>query len=389
MDKKTLEAQLSGDIFNTTEDLTIGIEEEFQLLDPNTLKLTNRFEDLMAAAPSDLKESMKGELISSEIEMATKKCYSLKEARKDLMIKRSRLTDLALSLDIKLSATGAHPFSPWQEQQIIDTPHYRLVEESLNYVAWRNNTFSFHVHLGVRDKERAIKLTDLFRNYLPALLALSASSPFYEKRNTGLHSIRTQLFTKNFPRCGIPDIYGEWRHFSKYLKLLYSTNCISEYTQVWWSVRPHLNFGTVEIRICDGQPDVEDTLALSGLIQALGARLLKAIDHHEDMPLLPRALLEENCWRAIRYGISHKLVDFNKGIELDASEYLKQLLYWVEPQAASLDVLDELGRIETILENGNTASKQIAAYENGRSLYDIQRDMSAITMCCKNLMALD
>jgi len=376
-----LERILSGELFDRSEDLTIGIEEEFQILDPVTLELIGGFHTLVGAASSELKESLKGELILSEIEISTKKCLNFKEAREDLTEKRRQLTATARKTGFMLCATGAHPFSPWYRQEIIDTPHYRLVDEKLRYVAWRNNTFSFHVHLGVHGAERAVALADLLRNYLPALLALSASSPFYENYYTHLHSVRTQLFTKNFPRCGIPDAFGSWAAYREYIKVLFQVNSITEFTQVWWSVRPHLNLGTVEVRICDAQPNLEDTLALSALIQALAARLLNAIDRGEGLTPLPNRYLEENCWRAIRYGLAGKQIDFDQGAEHSVADTIKKLLDWVSREAALLGTEAELARIEKILQEGNSALRQIALYQEGHSLFDIQKASATTTMC--------
>ena len=207
-----------------------------------------------------------------------------------------------------LGATGTHPWSPWQEQRIIDTPHYRLNDQLLRYVVWRNNSFGLHVHVGINGADRAIRVCSTLRNYLPELLALSASSPFVEGVFSGLHSARTQIFTRTFPRCGIPDALSTaGTSGRRYVRFLYETGSITEHTQIWWSVRPHLTFPTVEIRICDAQPDLGESRSLAALCYALTARIARALDDGEPLPDLPNRLLEENLWRAIRYGLSGEL----------------------------------------------------------------------------------
>src|SRR5690349_12270225 len=270
---------LARDQFENAQDFTVAVEEEFAILDPETLDLTNRFEELQAAAQgTPLEEHLVGELIASEVEVRTGRCEGFEEAAARLAERRSQLFELADSLGVALAATGTHPWSPWQEQRIIDTPHYRRNDEILRYVVWRNNSFGLHVHVAINGPDRAVAVTNALRNFLPELLALSASSPFVESVNTGLHSARTQIFTRMFPRCGVPDAYDGWDGFETYVRWLYDTGSIDEHTQLWWSVRPHLAFPTVEIRICDAQPDLVEARALSALCYALTARIAHAVD---------------------------------------------------------------------------------------------------------------
>src|ERR687888_801912 len=271
--------------FEAAEDFTVAVEEEFAVLDPATLSLVNRFEELQAAAKdTPLEPHLVGELIASEVEIRTGRCPGFEEAAAFLGERRSQLYDLAEPLGIALAATGTHPWSPWQEQRIIDTPHYRRNDEILRYVVWRNNSFGVHVHVSVRGADRAVRVADAFRNVLPELLALSASSPFVEDVVTGLHSARTEIFTRMFPRCGVPDAYDGWDGFEQYVRFLYDTRSIEEHTQLWWSVRPHLAFPTVEIRICDAQPDLRDAQALAALMYSLGVRFARALDEGEPLP---------------------------------------------------------------------------------------------------------
>src|SRR5436309_930087 len=270
--------------FEAADDFTVAVEEEFAVLDPASLALTNRFEELQAAAKdTPLAPHLVGELIASEVEIRTGRCRDFEEAAVLLGERRAQLRELAEPLGIALAATGTHPWSPWQEQRIIDTPHYRRNDEILRYVVWRNNSFGLHVHVAIKGPDRAIAVCNALRNYLPELLALSASSPFVENVNSGLHSARTQIFTRMFPRCGVPDSYDGWDGFERYVRFLYETRSIVEHTQLWWSVRPHLAFPTVEIRISDAQPDLAEARSLAALCYALAARVARAIDEREPL----------------------------------------------------------------------------------------------------------
>src|SRR3954454_416036 len=300
--------------FDDADDLSLAVEEEFAILDGESLAMVNRFEDIQAAAQGgDLEEHLVGELIASEVEVRTGRCDTFTEAAARLGERRERLYALAASLGLQLGATGTHPWARWQDQRIIDTPHYRRNDEILRYVVWRNNSFGLHVHVAIRGADRAIAVCNALRNYLPELLALSASSPFVENVNTQLHSARTQVFTRMFPPCGIPDAYGDWARFEDYVRLLYETRSIDEHTQLWWSVRPPLAFPTVEVRICDAQPDLAESESLSALIYSLTARIARAGDDGEPLADHPHRLLEENFWRAIRYGLTGGLIDFERG----------------------------------------------------------------------------
>ena len=255
--------------FENAHDLDLGLEEEFQVLDRETLALTGAFEVLRDSAPPRLRERIAGELLTSEIEVSTPRTLHFGQAAKQLLLNRAELFAHADAQGYALGATGTHPFSGWKDQQIIDTPHYRLVEDRLKYVAWRNNTWAAHVHVGVRGCDRAVAVCDALRTYLPHLLALSANSPFIEDVWTHLHSVRTQTFVRMFPRCGIPDVFGTWAEHRRFYEELIDTNCIQEFTQIWWSVRPHHRFGTVEVRICDAQTEAWESLAISSLTVGL------------------------------------------------------------------------------------------------------------------------
>src|SRR5215218_1698294 len=298
------------EVFDASTDFTVGLEEEFAILDPRTLSLDHRFEELRALAQEDpvLAEAVAGELIRSEIEIRSGRGETFADAVTRQREARSRLFALVARNDGLLGATGTHPWSPWQEQRIIDTDHYRRVEELLQYVAWRNATFSLHVHVGVRGAERAVAVCDRLRPILPELLAISANSPFLDGCDSGLHSARSQIFTKSFPRCGIPEALGSWHAYAEYVDFLVRTNSIVEHTQIWWSIRPHDAWGTVEVRICDAQSSAEESTALAGLLTACVAQA--ALDYDEGVshePPPPR-LVEENFWRAIRQGLDGRMI---------------------------------------------------------------------------------
>ncbi|MBD0329195.1 MAG: YbdK family carboxylate-amine ligase [Thermoleophilia bacterium] len=350
--------------FDDARDFTLAVEEEFALLDPESLALVNRFEELQAAAVgTDLEGHLVGELIASEVEVRTGRCETWAEARARLAERREQLIALASRLGVGLGATGTHPWSPWQEQRIIDTPHYRRNDELLRYVVWRNNSFGLHVHVGIRGRDRAVRVHDALRVRLPELLALSCSSPFVENVNTGLHSARTQIFTRMFPRCGVPDAYGSWDEFERYVRYLYETGSISEHTQLWWSVRPHLAYPTVEIRICDGQPELAEARGLAALAYALAARTARALDEGEPLPDPPPRLIEENLWRAIRHGLSGELIDLPSGRVRPARAAIEELIEWVHPVARELGADEDLD-----LPLANSAERQIARFEEGASL---------------------
>ena len=352
------------EVFEASEDFTVGIEEEFGILDPETHELVQRFEELRAAAVANddvLRESISGELISSEIEIRSGRGANLADALLRQREARARLFRLAAEHGVLLSATGTHPWSPWQDQKIIDTDHYRRVEEGLKYVAWRNNTFSVHVHVGIRGADRAVAICDRMRPVLPELLALSANSPFLDGRDSGLHSVRSQIFTKSFPRCGIPEPFGSFAVYANYVDFLLRTNSIVEHTQLWWSVRPHHAFGTVEVRICDAQSSAEESNALVALIVACVAQA--ALEYDEGTLPEPPAgrLIEENFWRAIRHGLDGRMIDIERAEEYAAAALGDRLLAWTAPARSALG-------IDVTLPSENGAQRQRRAAEAGGSL---------------------
>ncbi|HUB74271.1 MAG TPA: YbdK family carboxylate-amine ligase [Solirubrobacteraceae bacterium] len=359
----SLDLDRAVETFAAANELTVGIEEEFSLLDPGTLDLTPRFEQLRDAAAREdpsLAEGLAGELISSEIEIISGVGADLHDALARQRDRRRRLFALAGRQGVALGATGTHPWADYREQPIIDTEHYRRVEEGLKYVAWRNNTFSLHVHAGVRDIDRAVRACDRLRPVLPLLLAISANSPFLDGRDTGLHSARSQSFTKSFPRCGVPDAFGGWPAYREYIEFLERTRSIVEFTQVWWSVRPHFSFGTVELRICDAQATAAESEALAALMVACVAQAVRDVDERVPFEHPQPRLIEENMWRAIRFGLDGRLIDLERAEEYPARAAIERLLAWTEPVRAEL-------AIEPALPERNGAQRQRRMLEAGAS----------------------
>ena len=361
--------------FGSAKDFTMAVEEEFAILDPDTLDLTNRFEDVQATARATaLEPHLVGELIASEVEIRTGRQESFADIPAAMAQRRAQLHALVEPMGLLLGATGTHPWADWKKQRIIDTPHYRRNDELLRYVVWRNNTFGLHLHVAINGPDRAIAVMAGLRNFLPELLALSASSPFVEGVNTGLHSARTQIFTRFFPRCGVPDAFTSWDEYERFVRFLYATGSITEHTQIWWSVRPHLAFPTVEIRICDGQPELAEAQSLAALAASLTVRIARAYDAGDPVAPLPHRLIEENFWRAIRWGISGELIDFARGEPIPARQRLEELVEWVQPAAEEIGATPFLAIPEQ-----NAAERQIERFEQGASLEEIYAEQVRAT----------
>jgi carboxylate-amine ligase len=362
--------------FEQGTDFTVGVEEEFAILDADTLDLAPHFERFAQAAPDGpLAGHVAGELIRSEVEVRTGRCESFAEAVETMARRRVDLIELAGRLGVRLSAAGTHPFARWQDQQVIDTPHYRLVEQTLRYVAWRNNTFGIHVHVGVRGADRAVAVTSALRTVLPELLAVSASSPWLEGRRTHLHSTRTQIFTRTFPRCGIPDPFSGWREYADYVRFLVETGSIVEHTQIWWSVRPHQSFPTVETRICDGQPEFAEAVAVAALMTALTADFARRYDEGRPLPDHPPRELEENLWRAIRWGMSGELIDLPSRRVVPARARIDALLEQVDEIARELGI----DRFLAPLEQPNAAQRYSALLDEGADPAELWPSVAART----------
>jgi glutamate---cysteine ligase / carboxylate-amine ligase len=375
-DDSGLDLDQARETVEASTDFTIGIEEEFAIVDPASLELQHRFEELYDRCQQDelLAESAAGELIDTEIEIRSGRGETFGEALERQARCRAALFALADQLGLALAATGTHPWADYRDQRIIETEHYNRLKGDLQWVALRNNTWSLHLHVGIRGADRAIAVCDRLRELLPLLLAVSANSPFLDRRNTGLHSVRTEIFTRVFPRCGIPSPFRTWDEYADYVDTLRRVNSIVESTQLWWSVRPHHRFGTVEIRICDAQTRGDESSALLALIAACTAQTALDYDSYgyegtEGEPLHDREI-EENLWRAIRYGMEGRLIDFRRGEEVEARRALDSLLEWSAPARERLGV-------EVALPEANGAQRAQRALADGNSIEEIYRESVA------------
>jgi glutamate---cysteine ligase / carboxylate-amine ligase len=343
------------------EQFTLGIEEEFQLVDPETRELRSHVSEILEDGKMLLGEQVKPEMIQSMIEVGTGICKDIREARTDITNLRSVLSNLVRKRDLEIVAAGTHPFSHWQDQKIFENARYELIVEENQMIARSLLTFGLHVHVGIADPERAIQIMNAVRYMLPHALALSTSSPFWLGVHTGLKSYRSEVFTR-FPRTGIPDHFESDSSFQRYVALLIETGCIDDGKKIYWDVRPHPFFPTLEFRICDIPTRVDDTIAIAALIQALVAKVNKLLDQNLTFRLHHKMLIEENKWRAVRYGLEGKMIDFGKGKEVPTRELIRELLWFVD------DVIDELGsrqeieHINTILHRGTSADEQLQVW---------------------------
>jgi carboxylate-amine ligase len=370
----SLDLERARGTFDESEDFTVGIEEEFALVDPDSLELVHRYEELAAACREDevLAESVAGELIDTEIEIRSGRGDTFADAVERQADHRGRLFEKARGLGIGLVAAGTHPWANYLDQRIIDTEHYGRLRDELRWVAQRNNTWSLHVHMGVRGADRAIAVTDHLRETLPPLLAVSANSPFLDGQDTGLASVRSEIFTRTFPRCGVHEPFGDWATYADFINLLTQTERIVESTQLWWSVRPHHTFGTVELRICDAQTRGPEATSLAALITACIAQ--SALDYDDGRlgePLGGRAI-EENLWQAIRQGLDGSQIDFEKRETVSTRAAVEGLLEWTAPAR------DALG-LDVELPDENGAQRARAAFEDGQPLPDVYRAIVAET----------
>ena len=340
---------------------TLGIEEEFQIVDPQTRELRSHVSEILEEGQMLLGEQVKPEMIQSMIEVGTGVCRNIEEARADITNLRSIIASLARRQGLVIVAASTHPISHWRDQQIFDDTRYRLLVEELQMVASSLLIFGLHVHVGVADPDRAIHIMNAARYFLPHVLAMSTSSPFWLGVNTGLKSYRSEVF-KKFPRTDIPDHFDSHSSFQRYVELLVKTGCIDNGKKIWWDVRPHPFFPTLEFRICDIPTRVDDTIAIAALFQAIVCKLDRLIEKNLGFRLYRRMLIQENKWRAVRYGLDGKLIDFGKQKEVPVRDLIRELLEFVD------DVLDDLGsrkeveRVHTILERGTSADEQLQVF---------------------------
>ena len=340
---------------------TLGIEEEFQIVDPETRELRSHVQAMLEEGKRLLKERVKPELHQSVVELGTGICKDAREVRADVSELRRELIRLAARNGLRVAAAGTHPFSHWADQEITPDPRYAAIVDELQVVARANLIFGLHVHVGIKDRDLAVQIMNEARYFLPHLLALSTNSPFWLGRDTGLKSYRTRIFQR-FPRTSIPETFETAAAFDQFVETLVRTGCIDSGKSIWWDVRPHAIFDTIEFRVCDVPMRVDETVALAALIQAICAKLYKLRTMNQAWRTYRPALILENKWRASRYGIDGKLIDFGKEVEVPFRDLAGELLQFVD------DVLDDLGSrqevesIAWILEHGTGADRQLAAY---------------------------
>jgi carboxylate-amine ligase len=355
---------------------TLGIEEEFQIVHPGTRELRSYVSKLLEEGQANalLRERVRPEMHQSVVETGTGICRDIRQARAEIVELRGSLHELAQKAGLRIVAAGTHPFSDWKKQEITDGDRYKGIVEDLQDVARANLIFGLHVHVGIKDRDTAMALANQIRYFLPHILAISTSSPFWLGRNSGLKSIRSEIF-KRFPRTGIPGTFRSYAAFQGYVDLLVKTGCIDNAKKIWWDVRAHPFFDTVEVRVCDMTTRIDDTVAIAALIQAVMGKLYLLYRRNLAFREYSRALIEENKWRAVRYGLDGQLIDFGKQEQVPVRALIGELLDFVSEAAEIFKSHDDLERIRTVLREGSSADRQISVYNRNQSLNDVVDDL--------------
>src|ERR1700745_1204170 len=346
---------------------TLGIEEEFAIVDPQTRELRSHIQEILEGGKVVLKEQIKPEMHQSVVEFGTEICHNIQSAREHVVHSRRTLPKLAAERGLKIASVGTHPFSHWRDQLITEGERYQEILRDMQTLARANLIFGLHVHVGIPNREAAIHVMNQARYFLPHIYALSVNSPFWVGQNTGLKGYRLKVFER-FPRTGIPDSCESLSEYEDYCKLLVKTGCIDNAKKIWWDIRLHPFFDTLEVRVCDAQSRVDDTLAIAALIQAVIAKLYKLLRQNITFRIYRRRLLDENRWRAARYGIHGKLIDFGKETEVDERSLLGELLEFVSTEVSELGTQKEIGHIERIIREGTGADRQLAEWERTQDM---------------------
>jgi glutamate---cysteine ligase / carboxylate-amine ligase len=349
---------------------TIGIEEEFQIIDPDTRELRSHIQEILAQGKMILKEQVKSEMHQSVVELGTQVCHDVAEARREVVQLRRELARLAAQDGLKIASAGTHPFSHWMEQLITAGDRYATIVNDMQQIARANLIFGLHVHIGIPDREEAIQVMNQARYFLPHLYALSVNSPFWLGQNTGFKAYRHNIFER-FPRTGIPDVFESLSEYQDYLELLVSTNCIDNAKKIWWDIRLHPFFDTLEFRICDAQSRVDDTIALAAMMQAIVYKLHKLLRQNVSFRIYRRRVIDENRWRASRYGLDGKLIDFGRRCEVETRTLIHEILEFISTEVDELGSEHEIAHIEQILREGTGADRQLA-------VWDRTQDMKAV-----------
>jgi len=346
---------------------TLGIEEEFQIIDPETRELRSHIQQILTGGKMILKERVKPEMHQSVVELDTEICSDARCARQQVVDLRSELANLAARDGLKIASAGTHPFSHWMDQLITLDERYATIVKDMQQIARANLIFGLHVHVGIPDREEAIDIMNQARYFLPHIYALSVNSPFWLGQNTGLKAYRQMIFER-FPRTGIPDAFESLSEYEDYLKLLVATNCIDNAKKIWWDIRLHPFFNTIEFRICDAQSRVDDTIALAALMQAIVAKLQKLRRQNVTFRSYPRRLIDENRWRASRYGLDGKLIDFGRKCEMDERQSLHEMLEFIATEVDELGSHAEMAHIERIMREGTGADRQLMVWERTQDM---------------------
>ena len=350
---------------------TIGIEEEYQTIDPETRDLRSHIEmEILEKGKTLLREAIKPEMHQSVIEVGTGVCKDIKEAKKEIFQLRRDMCTLAKDAGLRLAAAGTHPFADWRKQEIHPDQRYQEIVEDMKMVARANLIFGLHVHVGIEDRETAIHIMNAARYFLPHILALSTNSPFWLGMDTGLKSYRCKVFDK-FPRTNIPDYFPSWGEYETFVNLLVKTNCIDNAKKIWWDLRPHPHFTTLEFRICDIPMRAQETISIAALIQATVAKLYKLHAANTGFRLYRRALIMENKWRALRYGLEGKLIDFGKGTEVPLRTLIYEYLHLIDDVVDELGSREEINYIHQMIEMGSGADRQLAVFKETGDLVKV------------------
>src|SRR5687767_12637507 len=361
------------------DQFTLGIEEEFQIVDPKTRELRSHVVEILAEGTMLLGEQIKPEMIQSMVEVGTGICANIQEARADITNLRSVISSLARKNGLVIIAASTHPISRWQDQKIFEDERYELLVQELQTVARSLLIFGLHVHVGVPDRDRQMHIMNAARYFLPHVLALTTSSPFWMAHNTGLKSYRCEIF-KQFPRTDIPDHFDSHASFQRYIDLLVKTGCIDNGKKIWWDVRPHPFFPTLEFRVCDIPTRVDDTIAIAALFQAIVAKLNSLIDRNLGFRLYRRMLIQENKWRAVRYGLDGMMIDFGKQKEVPTRDLIHELLDFVDDVVDPLGSRKEIEHIYKIMDRGTSADRQLQIYRETNDLKAVVDDLIELTM---------
>ncbi|HSP45316.1 MAG TPA: carboxylate-amine ligase [Chthoniobacterales bacterium] len=345
----------------TNHTFTLGIEEEFAIVDPETRELRSHIQEILEGGKVLLKEQIKPEMHQSVVELGTEICSSIDHAREHVIELRSKLASLADKAGLRIASAGTHPFSHWRDQLITEGDRYKEIVNDMQQLARANLIFGLHVHVGIPTRESAIHVMNQARYFLPHIYALSVNSPFWVGQDTGLKGYRLKVFER-FPRTGIPDAFESLSEYEDFCKLLVKTGCIDNPKKIWWDIRLHPFFDTLEVRVCDAQSRVDDTLALAALIQAVIAKLYKLLRHNTTFRVYRRRLLDENRWRASRYGIEGKLIDFGRESEVETRSLLNELMGFVSTEVDELGSKREMAHIERIMREGTGADRQLEVF---------------------------